>query len=191
MIVRSLIRYFTGISTSSTYSAWSGDSQRSRHGRPSPNACADTRTGHTLCGSGCRAQSIVRRPTQTTGSAPASSTRTRSPTRRSSTATSPHSVAIRVLATKHGVTPLTEISDPSVTDEPNCSVPTSTCDGPNSVNTCDDALKPDDTIDTPGRMISSPALKLPMIAANPPSVPMVSTPVPSSNDTLCVASTDP
>ena len=45
-----LTRYFTGISTSSTQTAWSGDSHRSVCGRPGPSAPAATRTGQTFHG---------------------------------------------------------------------------------------------------------------------------------------------
>ena len=73
-----------------------------RAGAPTPNAPAATHTGHTFAGRGCRAQSTVRCPTHTTGSDPPPiSVRTRSPTRRSSTAQSPSTVSIRVPATKH------------------------------------------------------------------------------------------
>ena len=97
--------------------------------------------------------------------------------RSSSTTTSPRSVLIRVPATKHGVTPFTDNVDPSVTDAPNCSVPASALDGSNSVSTCVAASKLVVAIDVPCTTIESPATKFPIVAANPPSVPIVSTPV--------------
>ena len=79
-------------------------------------------------------------------------------------------------ATKHGVSPFTEISDWSTTDVPNCSTPACACDGSNKVSTCVEALKLSDAIEVPCTTIESPAMTSPIVAANPPSVPIVNTP---------------
>src|ERR1700722_16220754 len=102
-IVEPLTRYFAGISTLFTYTAWSGDKYRSHDGTFAPNAPRATRTGQTFSGSGYRAQSTERCPIQTIGSTSPSLVRTRSPTRSSSTATRPSGVSIRVPAAKHAI----------------------------------------------------------------------------------------
>ncbi len=100
-IVAPLTRRRAGISACWRYSAWSGETSRSRHGMPLASAPRRMRMGAAASWLRCRDRSIVRRPTHSTSRGAPPSVITQAPGARSSTGTSPLSVRMRVPRTKH------------------------------------------------------------------------------------------